>query len=98
MINDILINQCLAELNRHSIHKLKYKNYYEGHHSILKNYDMQDSRSNRKLIFNFPRKFIDNETGYLLGKPVNFISKSDDKRTLLIVSIETPAIGTRSII
>lgn len=40
---------------------------------------MQDSRSNRKLIFNFPRKFVDNETGYLLGKPVNFISKSDDK-------------------
>ncbi len=77
-INETLINQCLAELNHNSSTKQKYKDYYEGNHSILKNYDMQDSRSNRKLIFNFPRKFIDNETGFLLGKPVNFISKSDD--------------------
>lgn len=39
---------------------------------------MQDSRSNRKLVFNYPRKFVDNETGYLLGKPVNYISKTDN--------------------
>ena len=39
---------------------------------------MQDSRSNMKLVFNYPRKFVDNEIGYLLGKPVNYISKSDD--------------------
>ena len=28
---------------------------------------MQDSRFKRKLIFNFPSKFVCNETGYLLG-------------------------------
>ena len=39
---------------------------------------MQDSGSNMKLVFNFPRKFVDNETGYLLGKPVNYVSKSDN--------------------
>ena len=38
---------------------------------------MQDSRSNMRLVFNFPRKFVNNETGYILGKPVNYISKSD---------------------
>ena len=81
-INETLINQCLTELNHNSSTKQKYKDYYEGNHGILKNYDMQDSRSNRKLIFNFPRKFIDNETGYLLGKPVNFISKTDDKNII----------------
>ena len=70
----------MTELESNSSIKQKYKDYYEGNHSILKDYDMQDSRSNRKLIFNFPRKFVDNETGYLLGKPVNFISKSDDKK------------------
>jgi len=78
-ITESLIKQCLTELDSNSSIKQKYKDYYEGIHSILKDYDMQDSRSNRKLIFNFPRKFVDNETGYLLGKPVNFISKSDDK-------------------
>ena len=79
-ITESLIKQCLTELESNSSIKQKYKDYYEGNHSILKDYDMQDSRSNRKLIFNFPRKFVDNETGYLLGKPVNFISKSDDKK------------------
>lgn len=78
-ITENLIKQCLTELENNFNIKEKYKNYYEGNHSILNDYDMQDSRSNRKLVFNFPRKFIDNETGYLLGKPVNFISKSDNK-------------------
>ena len=59
-------------------HKHKYKEYYDDRNDILKNYDMQDSRSNRKLIFYFPRKFVDNETGYLLGKPVIFVSKTDN--------------------
>ena len=78
-INEDLIRLCLDELNTQAKQKLKYKHYYDGDHSILHDYDMQDSRSNRKLIFNFPRKFVDNETGYLLGKPVNFISKTDNK-------------------
>ncbi|MBW7572436.1 phage portal protein [Caproiciproducens faecalis] len=78
-VNEDLIRLCLDELNTQAKQKLKYKHYYDGDHNILHDYDMQDSRSNRKLIFNFPRKFVDNETGYLLGKPVNFISKTDNK-------------------
>lgn len=88
-ITEGLIKQCLTELNDNCSIKQKYKDYYEGKHSILKDYDMQDSRSNRKLIFNFPRKFIDNETGYLLGKPVNFISKSDDKKIIDCIDINS---------
>lgn len=78
-VDENLIRLCLDELNTQAKHKQKYKQYYDGDHNILHDYDMQDSRSNRKLIFNFPRKFVDNETGYLLGKPVNFISKTDNK-------------------
>lgn len=81
-INEKLIIQCLNELNSRSEHKRIYKDYYEGHHRILKDYKMQDSRSNMKLVFNYPRKFVDNETGYLLGKPVNYISKSDDSEII----------------
>lgn len=77
-IDEKLIVQCLNELNNQARHKQIYRDYYEGNHSILKNYTMQDSRSNMKLVFNYPRKFVDNEAGYLLGKPVNYISKSDD--------------------
>ena len=77
-INEALILKCLNELNQATLTKQKYFDYYKGNHSILKDYAMQESRSNRKLIFNFPRKFVDNEVGYILGKPVNYVSKSDN--------------------
>src|SRR5665647_490349 len=77
-INENLMLKCLNELNANIQAKQKYKDYYEGTHSILKNYQMQDSRSNMKLVFNYSRKFVDNETGYILGKPINYISKSDN--------------------
>lgn len=88
-INENLIVECLNELNKNALAKQKYKDYYEGNHSILKNYQMQDSRSNMRLVFNFPRKFVDNETGYILGKPVNYISKSDDSAIIAAIDKNT---------
>lgn len=88
-INENLILQCLNELNKNYISKKIYKDYYEGNHGILKNYTMQDSRSNMKLVFNYPRKFVDNEVGYLLGKSVNYISKSDDENIINSIDINT---------
>ncbi|NEU28813.1 phage portal protein [Paenibacillus polymyxa] len=81
-INVELIFECLNELHSTAIAKQKYSDYYNGQHAILKNYAMQESRSNQKLIFNFPRKFVDNEVGYLLGKPVNYVSKSDQNEAI----------------
>lgn len=81
-ITEKLILECLKELEKTSLSKQIYQDYYEGKHSIIKDYAMQDSRSNMKLVFNFPRKFVDNETGYLLGKPVNFVSKTDDEEII----------------
>lgn len=88
-VTEELIKLCLAELETQIAYKQKYKDYYNGNHAILTNYDMQDSRSNRKLIFNFPRKFVDNETGYLLGKPVNFISKTDNQAAVDCIDLNT---------
>ncbi|MEA5085159.1 MAG: phage portal protein [Lachnospiraceae bacterium] len=82
IVTEKLILLCLDELEKQAQQKQIYKDYYNGEHFILRNYDMQDSRSNQKLVFNFPRKFVDNETGYLLGKPVNFISKSDKQEAI----------------
>lgn len=87
IVTNELILLCLNELEKQAQKKQIYKDYYNGEHSIMRNYDMQDSRSNQKLIFNFPRKFVDNETGYLLGKPVNYVSKSDD--SIIIQCIDT---------
>ena len=87
--NENLIIECLNELNKNALAKQKYKDYYEGNHSILKSYQMQDSRSNMKLVFNYPRKFVDNETGYILGKPVNYISKSDDSAIIAAIDKNT---------
>jgi len=42
-----------------------------------------------RLVFNFPRKFVDNETGYILGKPVNYISKSDDSEIIAAIDKNT---------
>lgn len=89
IITEELIKLCLDELDTHIAYKQKYKDYYNGNHAILKDYNMQDSRSNRKLIFNFPRKFVDNETGYLLGKPVNFISKTDNQAAVDCIDLNT---------
>lgn len=88
-ITENIISQCLNELNKNYINKQIYKKYYEGNHSILSNYTMQDSRSNMKLVFNYPRKFVDNEVGYLLGKPVNYISKSDDENIINAIDLNT---------
>ncbi|MEK4458157.1 phage portal protein [Paenibacillus sp. FSL R10-2748] len=81
-ITEQIILECLNELQSAVLAKQKYSDYYNGQHAILKNYAMQESRSNQKLIFNFPRKFVDNEVGYLLGKPVNYVSKSDQDEAI----------------
>ncbi|MDP9675770.1 SPP1 family phage portal protein [Paenibacillus jamilae] len=81
-ITEQIVLECLNELHSITLVKQKYADYYSGQHAILKNYAMQESRSNQKLIFNFPRKFVDNEVGYLLGKPVNYVSKSDQDEAI----------------
>ncbi|MFK4304718.1 SPP1 family phage portal protein [Paenibacillus sp. RC254] len=81
-ITEQIILECLNELQSAALAKQKYSDYYNGQHAIFKTYAMQESRSNQKLIFNFPRKFVDNEVGYLLGKPVNYVSKSDQDEAI----------------
>lgn len=94
-INETLILDCLNELYKNAQAKQKYKDYYEGNHDILKNYQMQDNRSNMKLVFNYPRKFVDNEVGYILGKPVNYISKSDNEDIINAIDLNINVIKSR---
>ena len=52
-INENLILQCLNELNKNSLTKQIYKDYYEGSHAILRNYTMQDIFNGFPVIYGY---------------------------------------------
>lgn len=81
-LTEQLIKQCLTELRKQQSAKQKYMDYYQGKHDIIFNYRMNESMSNEKLVFNYPRKFVNSMTGYSLGKPVNYVSKSGNDQVV----------------
>ncbi|WCK55133.1 phage portal protein [Aneurinibacillus sp. Ricciae_BoGa-3] len=62
--------------------KQKY-NYYQDRHDIQENYKTQDRRSNQIAQCNFVGIFIDQETSYILGKPVTLIPKNGDESIIM---------------
>ena len=85
-LNENLIDKCLAELRQNRAKFSLYQKYYNGEHDIIRNYAMQDSRSNMKVVCNFPKRFIDEEISYVLANTVNYVSVEDD--TELIDAID----------
>jgi SPP1 family phage portal protein len=81
-VTDKLIEQCLNEFRRRQILYQVYKDYYKGQHDILKNYAMNKSRSNMKVVVNFFKKFINDEIAYSLGNPINYISTKGDSELI----------------
>lgn len=79
-LTEQLIKQCLNEMKRQQSPKQRLYDYYYGKHDILMNYRMNEAMSNEKLVFNYPRKFVNSMTGYSLGKQVNYISKSGNEQ------------------
>lgn len=75
-VDQQLIQQMLDQLTKQQATLDKYNRYYNGDHDINRNYRMQDSMSNMKVVFNFPKKFTNNLVGYLLGKALTYSSKS----------------------
>ena len=57
-VTEPIIKLCLAELTKQAAAKQRYKDFYDGRHAILTDYAIQDSRSNRKLVFNFPASLL----------------------------------------
>lgn len=55
------------------------KNYYDGKHGILESYNVIDNRSNMIIVDNFIGHFVDLETNYTVSKPLNYLSKSNNK-------------------
>ncbi|MFC4182996.1 phage portal protein [Saccharococcus thermophilus] len=83
MVKDELILKLLQELNLQRPKYQKLLDYYEGNHKILyEKPKVDETRADERAYFNYCRKTVQNYTGYLLGKPVNYSSKSGNKEFL----------------
>jgi SPP1 family phage portal protein len=65
-----------------ALNKQKYA-YYQDQHDILQTYKTQDRRSNQIAQCNFVGVFIDQETSYILGKPVSLVPKNGDENVIM---------------
>lgn len=75
-INEQLILKCLKELRANQTKYAMNKRYYEGDHDIIRNYAMQDARSNIKCVVNYTKRFIDERVSYITSNPINYMSRS----------------------
>ena len=56
---------------------LKWKNYYDGKHSILnKNYTDNTKQCNR-IVTNYCKIISDTYSGYICGKPISYTSSNN---------------------
>ncbi|WP_243356887.1 phage portal protein [Bacillus litorisediminis] len=80
MVKDELIIKLIEELDLKRPKYEKLQRYYEGDHEILhEKAKVDETRADERAYFNYCRKVVQNYTGYLLGKPINYSSKSDNK-------------------
>ncbi|MCM3394859.1 MULTISPECIES: phage portal protein [Cytobacillus] len=80
MASEDLILKLLHELDVQAPKYKKLLDYYEGRHKLLfEQPKVEDSRNDERAIFNYCQKTVQNFVGYLLGKPINYQSKSGNK-------------------
>lgn len=59
----------------------KMWNYYIGQTDVLQSYPITD-RSNRKIVDNFVKAFIDEECSFMVGQPITYTSKDGDSNVI----------------
>jgi len=78
-----ILNLCSTKFySELALNKQKYA-YYQDQHDILQTYKTQDRRSNQIAQCNFVGVFIDQETSYILGKPVSLVPKNGDENVIM---------------
>jgi SPP1 family phage portal protein len=86
VVNNDLILKLIHELD---LRTPKYKRllaYYNGEHDILFEAPVVDGAKNdKRAVFNYPYKVVQNFVGYLLGKPINYQSKSSNKKFMAMI-------------
>jgi len=84
-----LITKCISDY-RSKLHK--YQNmfdYYRGQTDAIKKYKMITDRANNKISCNFIKKFIKEETSYILGNKITYISKSGNEDIIKAIQDNT---------
>lgn len=61
----------------------KAKNYYDGKQDILLKIPSDDGRPDNKVVINYCKPIVDNYLGYIVGKPVAFVSEDDTINDIL---------------
>ena len=61
----------------------KAKNYYDGKQDILLKEPSDDGRPDNKVVINYCKPIVDNYLGYIVGKPVAFVSEDDTINDIL---------------
>ncbi|MEH6957227.1 phage portal protein [Neobacillus drentensis] len=79
----------LKLIEKIDLNKVKYsklERYYNGDHDILHEKGKSDpTKSDMRAYFNYCRKMVQNTVGYILGKPVNYSSKSGNKEFIDLI-------------
>lgn len=55
--------------------------YYIGKTDVLKNYPTTD-RSNRKIVDNFIKSFIEEEVSFMVGQPITYVSRKNNSNSI----------------
>lgn len=83
MVKEELILKLIKELDKQKPRYQKLYNYYEGKHKILHEKSKVDkTRADERVVYNYCKKTVSNYTGYLLGKPINYSSRSNNHEFL----------------
>lgn len=80
--NRQIIDKLISEYNQRKVRAIKQYNYYIGNTDAYKNYQENKDRCNRKVNDNFIKTFIDEEVSFMVGQPITYISKSNNKECI----------------
>ncbi|MGP7815551.1 phage portal protein [Niallia sp. 01092] len=87
MEQEKIILLLLDEMDKRKSYYEKLERYYNGDHDILyENAFFDQTKNDRRAVFNYCRKTVQNYVGYMLGKPISYQSKNGNKQ--FINSIE----------
>lgn len=76
IFNRQIANKLYEEYNKRKPIATKQYDYYKGQTDIFKTYKLTD-RSNRRIVDNFIRTFIEEETSFMVGQPITYIADKE---------------------
>ena len=83
-ISDSRIVSIIQAFLTQDLFKLKKcKNYYDGKQDIIYKQPVDEGRPDNKVVINYCKPIVDNYLGYIVGKPIAFVSEDDTINDIL---------------